>query len=86
VHQGHGKKKQIRSKPNRSQYRSILEAIWYLDRLVELGVYRNNRTAAARMVIYDHCNLLIAVGRLNLPPSAEIEAPPGRPSAPAAAR
>jgi hypothetical protein len=53
--------------------------VWYLDRLVELGVYGNNRTEAARIVIYDHCKLLIAEGRLTLPPSQAIEMPPGRP-------
>ena len=37
--------------------------IWYLDRLVELGVYGNNRTEA-RIAVYDHCKLLIAEGKL----------------------
>lgn len=42
---------------------------WYLDRLIEKGLYGNSRQDAIRVVVYDHCKLLIAQGKLN-------EAPP----------
>jgi hypothetical protein len=42
---------------------------WYLDRLIEKGLYGNSRTDAIRVVVYDHCKLLIAQGKLG-------EAPP----------
>jgi hypothetical protein len=55
------------------------QTVWYLDRMVELGVYGNNRTEAARVAIYDHCKLLIAERKLDLvPPSANIEMSGGR--------
>ena len=38
------------------------QTVWYLDRLVETGLYGNNRTEAARVAIYDHCKLLISQG------------------------
>ena len=34
------------------------QTVWYLDRLVETGLYGNNRTEAARVAIYDHCKML----------------------------
>ena len=37
-----------------------VQTVWYLDRLVETGLYGNNRTEAARVALYDHCKLLIA--------------------------
>ena len=43
-----------------------LQTVWYLDRLVETGLYGNNRTEAARVALYDHCKLLIADGKLAL--------------------
>ena len=51
------------------------QTVWYLDRLVETGLYGNNRTEAARVVIYDHCKLLIAQNRLEVAarmPSSEV--------------
>jgi len=45
-----------------------VQTVWYLDRLVETGLYGNNRTEAARVAIYDHCKLLVAEGRLELAP------------------
>lgn len=42
---------------------------WYLDRLVETGLFGNSRSEAARIIIYDHCKLLIAQGKLSeIPP------------------
>jgi hypothetical protein len=41
---------------------------WYLDRLVETGLFGNARTEAAKIVIYDHCKLLIAQGKLQMAP------------------
>jgi hypothetical protein len=50
------------------------QTIWYLDRMVELGVYGNNRTEAARVALYDQCKLLIAQEKLDLaPPPANLE-------------
>lgn len=49
------------------------QTIWYLERLVEKGLYGNSRAQAAIVVIYDHCKLLIAQGELDraplIPPS-----------------
>jgi hypothetical protein len=44
------------------------QTAWYLDRLVETGLYGNNRTEAARVAIYDHCKLLINQGTLKMVP------------------
>jgi hypothetical protein len=44
------------------------QTVWYLDRLVETGLYGNNRTEAARVAIYDHCKLLISQGALEIAP------------------
>lgn len=44
------------------------QTVWYLDRLVETGVYGNNRSEAARVALYDHCKLLIADGKLAMAP------------------
>lgn len=55
-----------------------IQTVWYLDRLVETGLYGNNRTEAARVALYDHCKLLIADRKLDmaprLPDSAPVEA------------
>ncbi|MGH7031752.1 MAG: hypothetical protein ACREEZ_15155 [Stellaceae bacterium] len=45
-----------------------IQTVWYLDRLVETGVYGNNLTEAARVALYDHCKLLIADGKLDMAP------------------
>lgn len=45
-----------------------VQTVWYLDRLVETGLYGNNRTEAARVAIYDHCKLLISQGGLEIAP------------------
>jgi hypothetical protein len=45
------------------------QTVWYLDRLIEGGLYGNKRAEAAKVIIYDHCKLLIGQGKLN-------EAPP----------
>jgi hypothetical protein len=48
-----------------------VQTAWYLDRLVEKGLYGNNRADAAAVVLYDHCKLLIAQGELGkVPPIA----------------
>ena len=59
------------------------QTVWYLDRLVEIGLYGNNRTEAARVAIYDHCKLLVANNTLSLaPPPGDIaEAWPENPLA-----
>ncbi len=45
-----------------------VQTAWYLDRLVETGLYGNNRTEAARVALYDHCKLMIADGKLEMAP------------------
>jgi hypothetical protein len=44
------------------------QTVWYLDRLVETGLYGNNRSEAARIALYDHCKLLIHQGTLEIAP------------------
>jgi len=45
--------------------------VWYLDRLLESGLFGNSRAEAAKIAIYDHCKLLIAQGKLQeIPPMA----------------
>lgn len=44
------------------------QTVWYLDRLVETGLYGNNRTEAARVAIYDQCKLLVGQGTLDMAP------------------
>ena len=46
-----------------------VQTAWHLDRLVETGLYGNTRNEAARVILFDHCKLLIGQGRLS-------EAPP----------
>jgi hypothetical protein len=52
------------------------QTVWHLERLVETGLYGNNPAEAAKVVIYDHCKLLIAQGKLKdappIPGSAAI--------------
>ncbi len=59
------------------------QTVWYLDRLVEIGLYGNNRTEAARVALYDHCKLLVANNTLSLapPPEAIAQAWPENPLA-----
>jgi hypothetical protein len=46
------------------------QTVWYLDRLVETGLYGNSRSEAARVAIYDHCKLLISQGTIAMAPYA----------------
>ena len=41
---------------------------WYLDRLIETDLYGNKRAEAAKIVIFDHCKLLVADGKLQMAP------------------
>lgn len=41
-----------------------VQTAWYLDRLVERGLYGNSRTDAMKVVFFDHCKLLIGQGKL----------------------
>ena len=45
-----------------------VQTVWYLDRLVETGLYGNNRTEAARIALYDHCKFLVANQTLEMVP------------------
>ncbi len=45
-----------------------VQTAWYLDRLIEKGLYGNSRADAAAVLIYDHCKLLIAQGELERAP------------------
>jgi hypothetical protein len=63
------------------------QTLWYLDQLVELGFYGNNRTEAARIVIYDHCKLLVADRKLRLArPPVDLEMSAARQSTTVARR
>ena len=44
------------------------QTAWYLDRLIETGLYGNSRAEAAKVVLYDHCKLLNGQGKLELAP------------------
>jgi hypothetical protein len=47
------------------------QGVWYLDRLMEKGLYGNTRAQAAMIALFDHCKLLIGEGKLQeapLPP------------------
>jgi hypothetical protein len=53
------------------------QTIWHLERLVETGLYGNNAAEAAKVVIFDHCKLLIGQGKLgDVPPIAGSGAKP----------
>ena len=45
------------------------QTLWYLERLMDTGLYGNGHAEAAKIVIGDHCKLLIGQGKL-------AEAPP----------
>ena len=62
-----------------------VQTLWYLDRLVETGLYGNNRSEAARVALYDHCKLLIAQDQLAAAPILREAEASGR-NAPAPAR
>jgi hypothetical protein len=54
---------------------------WYLDRLIEMGVYGNTRNDAARIALYDHCKLLVGQGHMKMaPPVAGTAAVPVSPT------
>jgi hypothetical protein len=46
------------------------QTAWHLDRLVETGLFGNTRNEAARVVLFDHCKLLIGQGKLADAPPA----------------
>jgi hypothetical protein len=41
---------------------------WYLDRMVEMGVFGNTRREAAKIALYDHCKLLVAQDKMKMAP------------------
>ena len=45
------------------------QAIWYLDRLLEMGLYGNTRAEAAKIALFDHCKMLVAEGKMKMAPS-----------------
>ncbi len=45
---------------------------WYLDRLIEKGIYGNTRHEAARVALFDYCKLLIGQGKLAEAPAVPI--------------
>lgn len=53
-----------------------VQSVWYLDRLIESGLYGNNRAEAAKIVLFDHCKLLVAQDKLKMAPqlAANIQA------------
>lgn len=50
------------------------QTAWYLDRLIEQGLYGNSRAEAAKVLIYDHCKLLIGKGELEKAPALPAKA------------
>jgi hypothetical protein len=44
---------------------------WYLDRMIETGLFGNTRQEAARIALFDHCKLL--VGQRKIPDAPSIE-------------
>ncbi|QOZ22361.1 hypothetical protein XH93_00860 [Bradyrhizobium sp. CCBAU 51753] len=44
------------------------QSVWYLDRLIETGLYGNTRPQAAAIALFDHCKMLIAQGTLSMAP------------------
>lgn len=46
---------------------------WYLDRLIEKGLYGNGRAQATVIVLFDHCKLLIAQGKLDEAPPIPVQ-------------
>jgi hypothetical protein len=44
---------------------------WYLDRMIEMGVFGNTRNEAARIALYDHCKLLVAQEKMKMAPPPE---------------
>jgi hypothetical protein len=44
------------------------QGVWYLDRLIELGLYGNTRAEAAKIALFDHCKLLVAQEKLGVAP------------------
>jgi hypothetical protein len=44
------------------------QGVWYLDRLIELGLYGNTRAEAAKIALFDHCKLLVAQQKLPTAP------------------
>jgi hypothetical protein len=41
---------------------------WYLDRMIEMGVFGNTRREAAKIALYDHCKLLVAQEKMKMAP------------------
>ena len=45
-----------------------VQSVWYLDRLIETGLYGNTRSQAAMIALFDHCKLLVAQEKLKMAP------------------
>jgi hypothetical protein len=41
---------------------------WYLDRMIEMGVYGNSRREAAKIALYDHCKMLVGQEKMKMAP------------------
>ena len=41
------------------------QTVWYLDRLIETGLFGNSHAEAAKIAVFDHCKLLIGQGKLS---------------------
>jgi hypothetical protein len=42
---------------------------WYLDRMIEMGLYGNNRREAAKIALYDHCKMLVGQEKMKMAPA-----------------
>jgi hypothetical protein len=56
-------------KPEEVSLSLNIQTVWYLDRLIETGLYGNTRPQAAMIALFDHCKLLVAQGKLAMAPS-----------------
>jgi hypothetical protein len=45
------------------------QSVWYLDRLIETGLFGNSHAEAAKIAVFDHCKLLIAQGKIREAPA-----------------
>jgi hypothetical protein len=41
---------------------------WYLDRMIEMGMYGNTRRDAAKIALFFHCKLLVDQEKMKMAP------------------
>ena len=45
-----------------------VQTLWYLDRLIETGLWGNKRAETAKMLILEHCRALVGQGVIAMAP------------------